>query len=825
MMDISSLQNSFFNPPREYSPAPFWFLNDNVTRSGIVVQLAEFREKGFYGFIPHPRIGMSREIGYMTPKYLDPINCAAEEATAHGMYIILYDEASYPSGSAHGEVAKKYPEYANKGLEMQIFTREGAQNAEACVNSSEVLSVVSIQTATEINGEFTDIRIHGDFDSARSDLAGSGADRRLLVFAERYSKAVIRGLFPDEDDSGANPPLYADVLNRNAVEKVLELGFDPFYERLKPHFGKTIIGMFTDEPSPTGRGFPGGLRPWTSGLLSFMSKNGIYERDLCRLWDRNGELLSRWNSLCDKLMLDTYYKPLSRWCTSRNIALTGHPHAGNDIRSEKFFGIPGQDVVWRYLIPESSGGRRRLNGNPLEKSSDKKLVTLVEKYGCGLAGEQSTQGKCSADAALHRGRKRSLNECFGAYGWDLRFEEIKWLTDWLLVRGVNLLAPHAFYYSVRGERSGERPPDVGPNNLWWPHMKLFSDYAARLCAFNADASNTSEVAVIVGDDGCPYAPCIPLYTGQIEFNYLEASLFDEGAVTAGGGTLSCASQSYRNIVCREDLFAGKVRELCEKSGVRVVLYTDDNAVEAVERARLAPTVLLSPPSPNIRVSKRIYLGHIAYFFTNEGDCTFRGTVLIREKSEKALLLDAWRGSSLVCPIVCGELPLSLCARESVVAVLLANGEEILPRSGDMTGAMVCENGTDLEISYGKPYVPESGQTLAIPVPGLWNGLPGMDGFAGTVVYPFTFCFDGSDSGVCLSVSDVHDFCALTVNGKNAGVCFWPPFSFDISGFVTQGANEARLFVTNSLANRYDKKNLPSGFTGMRARQYNIQKKT
>ena len=39
--------------------------------------------------------------------------------------------------------------------------------------------------------------------------------------------------------------------------------------------------------------------------------------------------------------------------------------------------------------------------------------------------------------------------------------DMKWYIDWLGLRGVNLFIPHAFYYSVTGERKEERPPDVG----------------------------------------------------------------------------------------------------------------------------------------------------------------------------------------------------------------------------------------------------------------------------------------------------------------------------------------------------------------------------
>ncbi|MEZ4719483.1 MAG: hypothetical protein R2851_25875 [Caldilineaceae bacterium] len=64
-----------------------------------------------------------------------------------------------------------------------------------------------------------------------------------------------------------------------------------------------------------------------------------------------------------------------------------------------------------------------------------------------LEGPESTQGKCGhASAALHHGRTRNVNECCGAYGHELTWDEMNWLARWCFVRGVNLLIPHAFYY-------------------------------------------------------------------------------------------------------------------------------------------------------------------------------------------------------------------------------------------------------------------------------------------------------------------------------------------------------------------------------------------
>lgn len=43
-----------------------------------------------------------------------------------------------------------------------------------------------------------------------------------------------------------------------------------------------------------------------------------------------------------------------------------------------------------------------------------------------------------------RKRGRTFCEIFGAYGWAEGLKLMKWLTDHMLVRGVNHFVPHAF---------------------------------------------------------------------------------------------------------------------------------------------------------------------------------------------------------------------------------------------------------------------------------------------------------------------------------------------------------------------------------------------
>lgn len=52
--------DEFLNPPREYTLAPFWFLNDELTETEMKRQIDGFEAHGVYGFVPHARTGLLR---------------------------------------------------------------------------------------------------------------------------------------------------------------------------------------------------------------------------------------------------------------------------------------------------------------------------------------------------------------------------------------------------------------------------------------------------------------------------------------------------------------------------------------------------------------------------------------------------------------------------------------------------------------------------------------------------------------------------------------------------------------------------------------------
>ena len=102
----------------------------------------------------------------------------------------------------------------------------------------------------------------------------------------------------------------------------------------------------------------------------------------------------------------------------------------------------------------------------------------------------------------------------------LIFAEYRWLALWLLVRGCNLLIPHAFYYSIRGPRIDERPRDVGLHSPWWEDYVRFSNLTGKICWLNTDSQLVCDTAILGTGDFLPWEAAKACFQHQHDFNYL-----------------------------------------------------------------------------------------------------------------------------------------------------------------------------------------------------------------------------------------------------------------------------------------------------------------
>ncbi|NUQ62663.1 MAG: hypothetical protein HUU20_09250 [Pirellulales bacterium] len=763
-------------PAAEFSQMPFWFWNDELDNAEIARQMAEFRRQGVFGFVIHGRIGLPQEIPYMGDRWLDHVRFAVDEAARTGMHVCLYDEGMYPSGSAHGAVVRSNSAFAAKGLSARSQEIDGPAKLriENPVEGSLVAAV-----AARRNGDAVDLDGALVTDKPGEEMSLPEGQWRVVTFSCVSSGGRIRGVHFGEDDGQPGAPPAADLLDPDSVRAFLRFAYEPYYEKLKDHFGKTVFAVFTDEPSELGRGAKRGLQPWTGSLADdFRRRRGYSLLPLLpALFMEAGPRTERVRqdfklTLAERLD-ETYYQQLSQWCADHGVELTGHPSGSDEIRPLRLFQLPGQDMVWRWVLP----------GQP----------TMLE-------GANSTVAKCSSSVARHDARRRNANEIYGAYGWHLTMDEMKGLADWLMVRGVNLLYPHAFYYSVREQRAYERPPDLGMHNAWWPCYRQFADYTSRLCGLLTDSRQVCDVAVLSVANHLPWRAARWLFQNQVDFNYLEDwRLLEQSKLE--GATMQVGAMTYRLVIVDHDepLAAPVAASLdaFKKAGGLVRYCRSEPTAELV--SGLHRDLAVEPPSPDLRYAHVQKYGMDFYLLTNEGEGPIDTAVTFRVRG-KAEWFDPWTAEFHPAMAASegqdGAIRVRLRRRESLVLSIdpTQPPEKATPQPRTPS----------LEAPIDGPWklADASGRQLARALDD-WRVAPELTEFAGTLRYETAFdAATKPGKRYELDLGGVGDWTVVWLNGRKVGVRFWAPYEFDVTESIRDGRNELRVEVTNSWANKH-----------------------
>jgi hypothetical protein len=101
-----------------------------------------------------------------------------------------------------------------------------------------------------------------------------------------------------------------------------------------------------------------------------------------------------------------------------------------------------------------------------------------------------------ASVANQLGLKRTLCETYGAGGWDLRFEDMKRIGDWLSVLGVNTINQHLDYITLRGARKRDHPQSFSYHEPWWDAYHVSAEYLARLSAALSQGEQVNHILVL-----------------------------------------------------------------------------------------------------------------------------------------------------------------------------------------------------------------------------------------------------------------------------------------------------------------------------------------
>lgn len=668
------------------------------------------------------------------------------------------------------KIKKQLTDYVEKGVNgIVLHPRIGIPKSLKYL-SEEYFHVVKyiVETAAELNmkvvlydeGMYPSGSAHGQVVATNSSFASKGirlqeekpeqgeiitqfTDGKYLVYD--YTKGTIRGIHFGEDDGEAGAPLSADILNPEAVECFIHLTHDRYYEALSEYFGNTVIAFFTDEPCALGRN-AGQFREWLPGLEKEIMAAGGRLEDLEAIFNQNkNDTTVIYHKLIKKHLRENFYAKLSCWCEEHGISLMGHPEASDDVEEELYFHIPGQDLIMRRVSPES-GGLREFD---------------------------SVQAKLSADIARLLGRRRNANECFGVCNrekipWYFKGEDMIWYINWLGMRGVNLFVPHAFYYSVEGQRSGERPPDVGPNNIWWKYYRQISDYMKRISYLMTDSVDDARIAVLCDNNRVLFKEVAALYENQIPFHYMPIALIPE----VQNGRLCIQGYIFDKVLNVIDA------DISEKAqGIQIYQNTQELLKDVLPYCKYRLEGICAALRREILIKDNVEM----ILLCNEGQQRI-DTWLEIPQGIRYISMNLWSGE-YGCEESQGKYHVQLAPLQMQLLILDAACEiplkEIAQKldMGDRTGDFTLLSKENNRAEYVWKYDTD-----------VVNGSE-----------EFSIC--GEEMAEC--------WC----NGAFAGMSLYAPHRFMIGPYLHVGENEIKVVFTGSAANVYVDAGIPYGIVG------------
>ena len=444
---LKELSTLFKDPPNHYRSAPLWVWNDQVTEEQIDQQLDDFKAGGMGGVFIHPRPGLITS--YLSEDWFSLCNYTVKKGKELGLDIWLYDENSYPSGFAGGHVPAEMPESYNKGAGLKLEKVNKLPK-----NANSFFLVLKQQ-----DSKFIDI-------TEKLDIEKDKKGDYYLYKKQFYKSKAWHGGFS-----------YVDLLHEGVTEKFIELTMKGYEKAFGNEFGKTVPGIFTDEPNIVS---PDGLR-WTPSLFNDFKKRWGYDLkvNLPSLDFEVGDwkkIRHNYYTTLLELFIERWSKPWHNYTEKNNLDWTGHywehgwpnpTHGADNMAMYAWHQMPAIDI----LMNEYSEYVNAQFGN----------VRSVKEL---------------SSVANQMGKSRTLSETYGAAGWDLRFEDMKRIGDWQYVLGVNFLNQHLSFMTIEGARKRDHPQSFSYHEPWWKNYKVQTDYFARLSLVLSSGKQINNILVL-----------------------------------------------------------------------------------------------------------------------------------------------------------------------------------------------------------------------------------------------------------------------------------------------------------------------------------------
>ena len=374
--------------------------------------------------------------------------------------------------------------HARGGLQTEYMGEDWFQAVDACLDEGDKLGMYS--WAYDENGwpsGFGDGKVNGlgveyqqkylRMETTTAEAATKAgrtiavvADGKTVDAASLSASAEVTRLYYDVN------PYYVDTLDAKVTQCFIRDIYQAYYDRYDEKQRSKLAGFFTDEPQVSRNGIPWSFimeneyeKAYGEKLLPLLPQlflqKGDYRRTRYRFW-----------KLVTVLFMNNFMKQIYDLCETHGLKITGH-HVleetyGSQVTSNgaimphyQYYHIPGMDWLGRHIMP---------------------VTTPVQV----------------ASVCAQTGKKQILSETFALCGWNVKFEELKWIYQWQMVHGINLLCQHLEGYSLKGMRKRDYPASLFRHQPWWGDYRRFNDYVTRIGVMLAEGEIKVDTLVMHG---------------------------------------------------------------------------------------------------------------------------------------------------------------------------------------------------------------------------------------------------------------------------------------------------------------------------------------
>ena len=476
----------FKNPPALARPFFRWWWNGNrVTAEEISRELKLMHDAGAGGVEINP-IALAdyygdppiRALEWLSDEWNHLVKHAVDEANKLGMQVDLIVGTGWPFG---GKFLQR--DETIQGLEISLHPLSGPSRFDKIIfdpsdADREIFSVYLYPQQLQNIDSGIDLSDKVQLDGRLTFKVPSG-DYELFVVIKKYRfRQVVHGA------PGADGPVL-DHFNKKAVKKYLQRMSSALNPIFGGKLGNCVRAMFCDSIELKGANWTGDfaqefekrrgydVRKYLPLILSKKSLTG-------QLADTLRRVRYDYSLTLAELFMERFILTFNEWC-----------HENGTQSRYQAYGYPWlyTDLLDGYLVPDIPEGDQWLFNAGWVKQAEIDQI----RY--------STWNKYASAGARLSGRKitscEAMTNTSGVFQTSLEY--IKQATDIDVITGVNSLVLHGFNYS---------PPEAGfpgwirygtyfnEHNPWWPYIRLWMDYAARMGAVFQETQPVADIAIL-----------------------------------------------------------------------------------------------------------------------------------------------------------------------------------------------------------------------------------------------------------------------------------------------------------------------------------------